>query len=655
MLGKIVADRYRLDKRLGQGGFGTVYLCTDLKLKRQVALKLLELSGADDLARRLSDREPEYLAALDHPRIVAVHDSGEWEGRPYLVMQYVPGPSLADVMPQGSVTLSDVYRWALGICDGMAYAHRQGFVHRDLTLRNIMLDQGVDAPSQIKILDFGLAKYTGNTVATTRCGFIGTPSYMSPEQAVGGSVDARSDIFSFGVCLFGLACGRLPFVAEHPMAVMYQIQNKNDLDFPEGLPRELVDIICACLEKDPERRPPSFEVVAARLASLATDAPYTPASFEAGGDTVTVWPTRSSRRNPYLNRVMIKDPREFFGREPEIQKVFARLDAAHPQSISIVGERRIGKSSLLNFIYNRSNRRRHMTQCNDTLFMYLDFQQDTEFTITKFVDFVFAAIDFEMGGAYSCVNRPRDLAQMKAVFQELMGLGKRIVILMDEFEVITNNPNFDSDFFSFLRAMANSYKVAYVTSSGQELQRLCHNQDISDSPFFNIFSNLSLRPFTRDEALLLISTPARREGVELAPHAEAIIELAGGHPMMLQIACACAFENLIARPDGDLDWTGMKAAFREEVDPHYQAAWDHLDPAGRDCLETLARGKSIGKKLVFAREQLVRGGMLISDETGARFAAGAFRDFVVEAVGAHGGREGWARRVGELWRQPRTR
>ena len=155
------------------------------------------------------------------------------------------------------------------------------------------------------------------------------------------------------------------------------------------------------------------------------------------------------------------------------------------------------------------------------------------------------------------------------VIEKLNEKGKRLVMLMDEFESITTNPNFDMKFFSFLRYLANNFKVAFVTSSYNELQQMCHDKDIADSPFFNIFSNLLLRSFTREEALELIRVPSERETVPLAQYSDRILELSGLFPMFIQIACSNVFEYLVENEGSEPDWGEISTLFEDETRPHF--------------------------------------------------------------------------------------
>jgi serine/threonine-protein kinase len=321
-----------------------------------------------------------------------------------------------------------------------------------------------------------------------------------------------------------------------------------------------------------------------------------------------------------------------------VRKIYSRLDAPHPQSISIVGDRRIGKSSLLNYIYLRKNRKKQMQNYANAIFVYLDFQGSADFTIPRFIDFLFNVFRYETGSGSQYVRGTKDLDLLRDAVQELHEKGRRIIVLMDEFESITRNPNFDEGFFSFLRALANNYRVAYVTSSCDELQRMCHNQDISDSPFFNIFSNLPLRPFTHEAALDLIRVPSETEGVPLAAHAERILALAGHFPLYLQIACSCAFEQMIENQETAPDWGRIATAFEDEVAPHYQFVWERMEEPEKENLLRLAQGRKISRRYEFVNENLARRGYLDAGDGGYRIFSDSFARYVARQ--GRGGKKG---------------
>jgi serine/threonine protein kinase len=621
MIGKVIAGKYRIDERIGQGGFGRVYRGSDLNLKRDVAIKILTDIGYEEDFKRRFLRESEMMAKLMHPNIVTVFDFGEFEGRPYLVLELVDGPSLMAMAQKTPLSAGQVITLARQVCEAMAYAHGQGVIHRDLSLRNIM----VSGRDQVKILDFGLAKLMSSK-GQTSADLMGTPYYVSPEGITGGDIDERVDIFAFGVGLFRLLTGHFPFEAEHPASVLYQIVNEHDIKFAEDVPGELKSIILRCLEKDPADRYRDFNElgdVFKMLQQRSLDS-----SVTISPDVVTR--VKRGKRNPYLNRVMLRNPDDFFGRDREVKRIYSRLDAPHPQSISVVGERRIGKSSLLNYIYQRKNRKRFMQNHERSIFIFMDFQRSADLTIPKFIDILFTMFKYEEAKEIGGIDGEKSLDHLKDVVQELSDQGKRIIVLMDEFEAITKNENFDMQFFSFLRFLANNFMVAYVTSSYMELQQMCHNKDIADSPFFNIFSNLPLRPFSRDEAVELVTVPSEREGIPLAGYASEILDLSGYFPLYVQVACSYLFEFFVENAGAEPDWEEISRSFKEEVYPHFSFIWSRMDDASRQSLCRVAMGRSIGKKHKFVSEDLLRRGFLREEDGALAVFASSFKDFVLE-------------------------
>ncbi len=312
-------------------------------------------------------------------------------------------------------------------------------------------------------------------------------------------------------------------------------------------------------------------------------------------------PAPRGPRNPYLNRVMIKDPDDFYGRQKEIKRIYSRLDAPRPQSVSLVGERRMGKSSLLNYLYHRRNRRLLMENHRETVFLYMDFQRVHDVDVEKFIDIVFSMVNYELGQEISTTRKGRSLEMLNAAIEKLDKKGMRVIVLMDEFDAITNNPRFDMQFFSFLRYLANNYRVAYVTSSHSDLQQMCHDKDIADSPFFNIFSTLQLRPFARDEALALIRTPSEQEGIPLEPYTDQILTLSGYFPLFIQIACSSVYEALAEAPGKAPDWEEVDRVFTDEATPHYAFVWERMDERARENLRRIA-SRPGGRSALRSRE-----------------------------------------------------
>ena len=265
MEGRRIAH-YEIREKLGQGGMGEVYRAHDEKLGRDVALKILPEDAARDPERRARfQREARAIAALKHPNIVTVYSVEEADGFTFLTMELIEGHSLGFMIPPDGLRLDHFFNYSIPLADAISWAHERGITHRDLKPGNVM----VEHDHRVKVLDFGLAKLFApemdmesaetimRTSDTAAGRILGTPAYMSPEQAEGKTVDHRSDIFSLGIVLYEMATGKRPFEGETPISTISSIlkdQPKSVSELKPANPRELSRIISHCLEKDPERR-----------------------------------------------------------------------------------------------------------------------------------------------------------------------------------------------------------------------------------------------------------------------------------------------------------------------------------------------------------------------------------------------------------------
>ncbi len=252
--GTTFAERYQLIEELGRGGMGVVYKAQDTKLKRTVALKFLppELTYISEVRERFM-REAQAAAALDHPNICTVHEFDEAEEKTYISMAYVEGQSLKKKIASGPLELDEAIRLATQVAEGLQEAHKKGVVHRDIKSANIMVTE----KGQAKIMDFGLARVTGTTLVTKEGETMGTIAYMSPEQARGAEVNHRTDIWSFGVVLYEMFSGQLPFKGEHDQAVVYSILNEDPASVTQlrsDIPIALDQVVAKTLEKNPDKR-----------------------------------------------------------------------------------------------------------------------------------------------------------------------------------------------------------------------------------------------------------------------------------------------------------------------------------------------------------------------------------------------------------------
>jgi Tol biopolymer transport system component/predicted Ser/Thr protein kinase len=285
MIGRTLGP-YRIESKLGEGGMGVVYRALDPRLDRPVAIKILRTDAAVTAERkRRFIQEAKAASALNHPHIVHIYDIGETDGVAYIAMEFVAGKTLDRLIGKTGLPLRDTLKYGIQVADALARAHAAGIVHRDLKPSNIVVgDDG-----RVKLLDFGLAKLTeaveedpeGATATirdepplTEEGSIVGTIAYMSPEQAEGKPVDARSDIFSFGAVLYEMATGRRAFQGASRAATLSAVLRAEPQPIAEivpGLPEELHKIVARCLRKDPDRRTRHIDDVKLALEDLRDD------------------------------------------------------------------------------------------------------------------------------------------------------------------------------------------------------------------------------------------------------------------------------------------------------------------------------------------------------------------------------------------------
>jgi Tol biopolymer transport system component/predicted Ser/Thr protein kinase len=279
-------DRYRIESKLGQGGMGVVYKARDTQLDRVVAIKVLppEMMASPDRKQRFV-QEARAASALNHPSIVTVYDVRSDAGVDFIVMEYVDGRTLDQTILSKGMGVTRSLRLAAQIADALSRAHEAGIVHRDLKPSNVI----VTPDDRVKVLDFGVAKLLdpgeGAAEAATRsipitdAGLaVGTAAYMSPEQAEGKKIDARSDIFSFGAVLYEMITGRRPFVGDSQVAILSKVLNEEPAapsTFITSLPQDVERTILRCLRKDPGRRYQTMADLKVALDDLVTDSAAT--------------------------------------------------------------------------------------------------------------------------------------------------------------------------------------------------------------------------------------------------------------------------------------------------------------------------------------------------------------------------------------------
>ncbi|MCG3118069.1 MAG: Serine/threonine-protein kinase PknD [bacterium] len=281
MIGKSISH-YKILEKLGEGGMGVVYKAEDTKLERRVALKFLpENLTRDAEAKARLVQEARAAAALNHPNICTIYEIDESAGRLFLALEFVEGETLRNKVITEQLSVNSVAEYALQIAAGLQAAHERGVIHRDIKSVNVM----VTAKGQIKIMDFGLAKLAGSSFLTKEKSTMGTVAYMSPEQVRGKKVDQRTDLWSFGVVLYEMLTGQLPFQSDHEQVLIYTIINETPeplSDLRPDAPPALEALVNKALTKNPDKRYQHINVMLADLqalqgtASLATPVAKTP-------------------------------------------------------------------------------------------------------------------------------------------------------------------------------------------------------------------------------------------------------------------------------------------------------------------------------------------------------------------------------------------
>jgi serine/threonine-protein kinase len=294
----ILNDRYEMETPLGKGGMAHVYRGTDRVLDRTVAIKVLAGKYAEDdrfVAR--FRREAQAAAGLSHPNIVSVYDTGGEDGKHYIVMEYVEGETLADMLRrEGRLDPDRAATIAAEVATALQAAHERGLVHRDVKPGNVMLDRD----GRVKVVDFGIARAAADDTLTQTGLVLGTASYLSPEQAQGLTVDARSDVYSLGCVLFEMLTGRPPFEGDTPVSIAYRHVNEpppRPRELDPSVPPHLDEAVLHALEKDPDSRFATAEAFRQAITGEREGAATVPIAAH-GGDTDVLPPTGDTATQP---------------------------------------------------------------------------------------------------------------------------------------------------------------------------------------------------------------------------------------------------------------------------------------------------------------------------------------------------------------------
>jgi class 3 adenylate cyclase len=325
-----------------------------------------------------------------------------------------------------------------------------------------------------------------------------------------------------------------------------------------------------------------------------------------------------NKGNPYLNRVMLPHPAMFYGRKGLVKRIVTRLTGQRPQSISLVGERRIGKSSLLNFLNFPTTRLNLIEDPEPYIQIFIDFQQLRTIDESQFVGVIFNELVKQLGDNITLKLTP-NFEGMRLLCEKITEAGFKFIMFFDEFESVTKNAKIGPEFYSFFRSLANNYPVAFVTASGRNLKDMCVTHEISDSPFFNIFTVQNVGLFRKEEAYALVTEPSAQNGIPLEPLKAEIVEQGGLYPFFLQMLCSAWFEYLEAEGLSAEDVAGEKmpkdvvSMFREEAEPHFEYVLETFHKGEIKILKTILSGSKPDPHAVHT-EQLEKKGYIICGE-----------------------------------------
>ena len=328
MIGRLIDGRYQVRSRIARGGMATVYLATDLRLERRVAIKIMHGHLADDNTfKSRFVQEARSAARLADPNVVNVFDQGQDADMAYMVMEYLPGITLRDLLKDyGRLTSEQTTDILKAVLSGLAAAHKAGIVHRDLKPENVLLaDDG-----RIKLGDFGLARAANNNTATGQA-LLGTIAYLSPELVTRGVADARSDIYALGIMTYEMLTGEQPYVGEAPMQIAYQHAN-DTVPMPSSkvpsVPRELDELVLWATARDPEQRPRDARVMLDQL--LDVESLVRPPATASATQSTMVLPASFTNVNTDADADADADT-QIFGARP-----LAKFTAPQPDSSTVL-------------------------------------------------------------------------------------------------------------------------------------------------------------------------------------------------------------------------------------------------------------------------------------------------------------------------------
>jgi hypothetical protein len=536
------------------------------------------------------EREARTAAHLSHPAIVPVLDVGHIDKYTFMVMQLIEGQTLAERLLDAHAgrleeKLAADIAWQ--IADALHYAHTKHVIHRDVKPSNILLT----AENQAMLTDFGIALALDDPVLTQTGYIVGTPAYIAPEQAAGQKpIDGRADLYSLGVVLYQMLTGHIPFHGSTPQVLHAHVYD------PPPSPSAIVElseameaVVLRALAKVATRRFQSGLELAQALSTLGqqmgtktqislSDTKTYPAltppkstATELSYSTPHLPRPATLNENPFFYGGAIA-PEQFYGRREILNLLVQRLKAA--QSVSIVGERRMGKSSLLNYFmaYTAEN------FASNVIVVYLDLMKAYSRTRLGLMKALRRALTRLWHEPWSA-HEDGDLMAFDFALEELQADGLRLLLCLDEVENLTEQAAEFNDVLEDWRASAQMGQMAILTASAQPLADLCASGGVT-SPFYNIFSQHRLGLLDKEEwrALVMDNMNVTAEDLTF------IERVAGGHPFFTQMAASHLWET---RRQGRVDHEQLYQELWFQLEPHLRHLWRSLTAEEQTALYQL--------------------------------------------------------------------
>lgn len=329
-----------------------------------------------------------------------------------------------------------------------------------------------------------------------------------------------------------------------------------------------------------------------------------------------------------------------------ISRIYSRIGAERPQSVSLVGDPKIGKSSLMWYLAHPETRKQFLPDPENYIYFSIPVVDDGKLDFNSFSQKFWKVILSEISKYLDLEDKTPSYDLFKKIVERLTQNNRKIIVFFDDFHLATQNESFPLEFFSYLRSLANNYNLAFVTTSYLDLQKLCVSTEIAESPFFNIFTNLSIKPFEESEALRLIETPSKQQGVNLVEDKDRIVETARFFPYTLQLACHLLFDMRSNHQQLEQHYQEFEETFSKMAADYFEDLWQKFDEGQRFVIKEALSSRKIKNTHQFVLNDLVRRSYLTTNGEKVQFVLPHFQRYVAaklglkEKQGAAGG-NGW--------------